>query len=232
MQYKQETIKRYLEKAKNAVSVARANIDNVHVHVSFGNRKIGKTLNYNLPAVSSCGGMCRKCGCLKYCYAIKDALRFPAVLKARAENFALLLSDSPRYWKEVAESINRHPSYGYIRFHVSGEIVNYDYFENMVKIARSFPARRFWTYTKQYEIVNAYCANNGGRSAIPSNLVIMFSNWDGYPMNNPYSFPTFTFVPDGKPLPQNVFVCGGNCDYCKQHNCGCVGGCSACVREH
>ena len=229
MKYSDDTIKRYNEKAVACVTEARANIDNIHVHISYGNRKIGKTLNVNLPAVLTCGKMCHLCGCCKYCYAIKDALRFPAVMRARCENYALLLDKPITYWREIREAIKKHPSYKYIRFHVSGEIKDTEYIWHMAKVAEEFPDRTFWTYTKQYDIINWYINRIG---ALPSNLVVMFSDWDGYPMRNPYKLPTFKFVPAEKEMPKDTFVCVGNCDYCKAHKCGCVGGQSAVVHEH
>ena len=232
MKYRAETIEKYKANLKREMRNALSNAENIHLHVSLGNKKIGKTINFNLPAIASCGGMCRKCGCAWYCYAIKDAIRFPRVLKNRVENMALLLKNEKRYWQEVRNAINRHPSFDFIRFHVSGEIMNEKYLSEMVAVARDYPTKTFWTYTKQYAIVNDDCANNGGRSSIPSNLVIMFSEWDGYPMDNRYGFPIFYFEPDGKEPPKNIFRCCGNCNICKAKKCGCVGGCSAYAMEH
>ena len=232
MMYKEETIKRYTEKACSMLAEKLLSADRIKLHLSYGNKKIGKTLNFNLPAILTCGGMCKKCGCYKYCYAIKDALRFPAVMRARVENLALLLKFPGLYWSQVRDAIRRHKSYEYIRFHVSGEIQSIEYFAELVKTARLFPERVFWTYTKQYEIVNAYCAKNGGRSAIPKNLSVMFSDWDGYPMDNKNTFPVFQFVPAEKTAPAGVYHCPGNCDICKASGRGCMNRESACVMEH
>ena len=231
MKYKAETIERYTEKARNAVQLAKSNLSNCHVRVSYGNKKIGKTLNFNLLAILTCGGMCKKCGCQFYCYAVKDCLRFPAVLRSRAINTALALYDTERYFAEIAEIIERRKSYEFIRFHVSGELIGVDYFAEMVKLAKRFQNRRFWTYTKQYEIVNSYIAKYG---ELPKNFVVMFSDWDGYAMINPYTMPTFRFYPAEKwgLIPASAFVCGGDCNYCKANKCGCVYGQSAIVKEH
>lgn len=232
MTYKLDSLKRYSEKCKVAMEEVKQDISAYHVHVSYGNKKIGKTLNFNTLAIfGGCGGMCGKCGCFKYCYAIKDAMRFPAVLRSRAINTVLSMLDRDRYFTEIAEQIERHKSYKFVRFHVSGEIRDMDYLTHMVEIAKQFPERIFWTYTKQYEIVNSYC-DKYGKESIPSNFTIMFSEWDGYPMHNPYNFPVFHFVPNGKALHENVFVCPGNCNYCKEHCCGCVAGQSAQAKEH
>lgn len=232
MKYSLETLKHYSEKCKVAMEEVKQDIGAYHVCVSYGNKKIGKTLNFNTLAIfGGCGGMCGKCGCFKYCYAIKDAMRFPAVLQSRAINTVLAMHDITRYFSEIAQIIKKHATYKYIRFHVSGEIMDVTYLAYIVNIAKMFPNKTFWTYTKQYEIVNSYC-DQYGKNSIPANLTIMFSEWAGYPMDNKYHFPEFHFIPKGQDIPKNVFICPGNCDYCKNHNCGCVNGCSAYVREH
>lgn len=234
MKYQFNTLRSYADKCRISLDKHYENVAKVHFTFSYGNRKIGKTLNINTLAVATCGAMCTKCGCVYYCYAIKDAMRFRDVLDMRARNTALLRKDRERYFAEIAEGIARHKSYEFIRWHVSGEIADVDYFAHMVDIARRFPSRRFWTYTKQYAFVNLYVAEHGGSiaAAIPSNLVVMFSNWDGFPMDNPYGFPVFYTVLKGHKAPAGFYRCGGNCDFCKEHNCGCVAGMSSCVDEH
>ena len=231
MKYSSKTLQSYNDRAHAELKKAYDNLENIHVHVSYGNKKIGKTLNFNLLAIFTCGSMCRKCGCYKYCYAIKDAMRFPAVMKNRAENTVIAKFDTDRYFSEIAQIINDNPGYKYIRLHVSGEMMHTPYFEKVVQLAKLFPDRIIWTYTKQYHIINKYISNYG---MYPSNLVVMFSDWDGYKMDNPYGLPTFRFFPKEKAdsIPENAFICPGNCDYCKEHKCGCIYGQSAVVREH
>lgn len=240
MKYQKETISRYVKKARAAVRAARVRIakqiksGKVLARVATGNKKVGKSLNINTLAVLTCGGMCSKCGCKYYCYAIKDALRFKTCMNARAVNTALALYNRERFFADVAKVISRRRSFRYIRWHVSGEIIDLDYFAGMVEIARAFPDRVFWTYTKQYGIVNSYVAEHGNdrRAAIPDNFTVMFSDWDGFPMDNRYGFPVFRFYPSGKQIPAGQFVCPGNCDICKAGACGCVAGQSASVMEH
>ena len=42
----------------------------------------------------------------------------------------------------------------FFRFHVAGDIMNYDYFEHMIEIAKNNPTTEILVFTKQYEIVN------------------------------------------------------------------------------
>ena len=110
----------------------------------------------------------------------------------------------------------------------------------MVQIAKDFPEWRFWTYTKMYWIVNDYVRNNGNNRfvAIPANLSVMFSEWDGVPLDNPYSFPVFSckLEAGNKNHPEEYFEtlyeCPGNCDICIKSGHGCVNGESGYVKEH
>ena len=88
--------------------------------------------------------------------------------------------------------------------------------------------------------MNTYVAEHGGSmaAAIPGNLVIMFSEWDGLKLDNPYGFPTFSvkMAAGNKNHPaeyfETLFRCPGNCDICKENNVGCVGGMDTYNDEH
>lgn len=127
-----------------------------------------------------------------------------------------------------------------MRWHVSGDIPDYDYLERMIKIAIDHPDFLFWTYTKNYFVVNEYVKNHSGDrfKAIPENLVIMFSEWDGMPLINPYNFPIFTCkLKEGnknhKPeYFDGLYKCPGNCDICKGIKRGCIAGENTYADEH
>ena len=106
-----------------------------------------------------------------------------------------------------------------------------DYFDNMVKIAKDFPDFRFWTYTKSYWLVNAWCKTYG-KESIPANLSVMFSYWEGLPMDNPYGFPEFRVVLKGQKKPENVKWCCGNCDVCIRNCSHCVKGETTYCMDH
>lgn len=109
----------------------------------------------------------------------------------------------------------------------------------MVRIARNHPDWIFWTYTKQYALVNQYVKTHGGskETSIPSNLSIMFSVWNGLQLFNPYDFATFVCVMKNDPEPvkaekRNCHKCPGNCDICKAEHTGCPYHVSSWVDEH
>ena len=108
-----------------------------------------------------------------------------------------------------------------------------EYLTEMVKTARMFPTVRFWTYTKFHSVVNEYVKENGGKEkAIPANLSIMFSEWTGMEMDNPYGFGTFIVVDKEQTPPAGVWHCTGDCGICIRANRGCVVNETAWVWKH
>ena len=67
--YTQETIRKYQELAKQYLDYyMSAPVEELRVHISKGNRKIGHAFNVSILAGLACGN----CGkCLMYCYDIK-----------------------------------------------------------------------------------------------------------------------------------------------------------------
>lgn len=215
----------YKRAIDKAVAHFMEQAEGIKLCISTGNSKIGHALNVSLP----CGaGYCGNCsGCSAYCYDIRDGLRYGKnVINARARNYALLKKDRDNYFEQIAQKMTRRRKNFYLRFHVGGEIPDYDYFCRMVEIARAFPHFTIWTYTKMYGFVNLYVMEHGGtrEKAIPANLHIMFSEWYPMPITNPYNFPEFRFVPKEKQPNPDIYICPGNCDICKAAGRGCIAG--------
>lgn len=226
--YSRDTLKKYTSTMKAAIKKYRTDLQTgevLKVRFSYGNRKIGKTLNISTAPIITCGN-CREC--LHECYDIKACMQYENVRNARAINTAILMEDRDEFFQQISEKISRRKVNKYVRFHVAGEILDADYLWRMINIAKEHPEATIWTYTKMYVLVNAYIKYHG---QLPENLHIMFSVWEGVPMENPYNLPTFRAIPkDCEPL--NYFKCPGNCDYCKEHHTGCVAGQSAWTYLH
>ena len=227
MTYNNNTICKYLHKMGAKVREISADVARYHVCITRGNRKIGRVLNVSLPPIFSCKHNCNECR--KQCYDIKANMQYGNVLNARARNFAILLKDRDRYFSEIEKALSPRCKRKYFRWHVGGDIVDLDYLMHMVKIARKHPDWIFWSYTKQYDIVNAYIAQFG---ALPSNLSIMFSLWDNVPCDNPYHMPTFAAYAHDDKVPSNVWRCTGNCEICISCKQGCPYGKSAWTYLH
>lgn len=194
----------------------------LNVAITKGNTKIGRVLNVSLMPIITCAN-CKVCH--GYCYDIKACLQYLNVLKARVRNTVIYMFDPARYFDQIENAIRKARKNFYFRWHVSGDIPDYFYLCEMIRIARKYPNWTFWTYTKNYKLVNKWIAENGGtKAALPSNLSIMFSAWDGLEMVNPYGLPTFGVIDPGTPVPSGKFLCPGNCDICKATNGGCIAG--------
>lgn len=227
--YKIETIRKIVSNlvAREMFYLAK-DIDDIPMCVSDGNKKIGKVMNVSLPPVVCCPNCSQ---CQKLCYDIKACNQYPnTVVDARARNLAILKKDRDEYFNRIEDKIKRRRLHKFFRWHVAGDIVDYNYFERMVEVAKNHPDFVFWTYTKAYGTVNEYLKRNG-RNAIPTNFSIMFSEWRGMPMDNPYGFPEFKVVFKDEDKPKG-FYCPGNCDICKRIHRGCIAGETTYCNEH
>lgn len=225
--YSQETITKAVTMLRNKVEEFKQ-AEDLKIVISNGNKKIGNTLNVSLAPVITCPNCSR---CVSYCYDIKAVMLYGNVLNARAKNTALLFRSRDDYFGQIEKAISKRRKNKFFRWHVSGDIIDTDYFARMCEVARKHPDFRMWTYTKNYTAVNAYCSKYG-RSAVPENLSVMFSKWEGLAMDNPYHFPVFAVVMKGQDKPHNVKWCCGNCNECIRNCSHCVKGEDVYCMEH
>ena len=181
--------------------------------ISPGNVKMGAIPSVSLPPVTTCP---KGCPCAAKCYALKLCKLRPNVRAAYAGNLSLLQEAPAAYWLQVkaAACVTR-----YFRYHVSGDILDRDYLDNMAQTARELPHTEFLAFTKNYAVVNDYLAEG---HEIPANLHLIFSEWGGgWDVPNPYNLPTAAVIFKGsKPL-DNWKICGGNCAECACQGVGC-----------
>lgn len=238
MRYKMETIKKLLALFDAIINwLMEVPLDKLHVSISKGNRKIGRVMNVSTPPILACGN-CRNCK--HFCYDIKACLQYINVRIARCRNIVILRRDRNKFFDEIDDAITRRRKNKYFRWHVAGDIIDYDYFCRMVEIAKKHTDFTFWTYTKMYSIVNQYVKEHGNdrKTAIPDNFNVMFSEWDGMPLINPYGFKIFTCkmkygnINHDDKFFDNLFKCPGNCDICKENNTGCIGYMDTYADEH
>ena len=185
---------------------------NNKISVSPGNQKMGFIPSVSLPPVVTCA---HGCTCAKKCYAAKLCRIRASVRNAYQRNLDILENDPACYWLQVkaAAMVTR-----YFRFHVSGDIPDYDYLENMIQLATELPGTRFLCFTKKYSLVNEYIDHIG---KIPANLQLVFSAWDGMHMENPYNLPVANVIFKGTEPAENWKICGGNCMECACRGMGC-----------
>ena len=228
--YTVETIRKVVKMLNEMLAFYMAMpVSEIKLCISKGNKKIGKAMNVSLPPILSCGN-CKECK--HFCYDIKACLLYAnSVISARCRNMAVLLLDRSEYFARIDAACTKRKTNKMFRWHVSGDIMDLDYFIRMVDIARKHPDFIFWTYTKMYHIVNEYC-DTFGKASIPENLSVMFSEWKGMPINNPYNFGEFRCLYLDESIPANTFYCPGNCDICKANKTGCIVNQNTCIYLH
>ena len=212
-----ETIEKRTAAFLAALKDARARLasgDLFTVHISNGNSKTGAVASVSTLPFITCPGVC-KGQCAGKCYAAKIAALRPSVLKAYAENTALLFDNPSAYWDGIAAAVR---GVRFFRWHVSGDIVNAEYVRNMSRIAESAPHCRFMAFTKRADAVNDFITAGG---VIPENLIIIFSTWGAWKPENPHALPESAVIFKGAEPADGWKICGGNCFECACRGVGC-----------
>lgn len=184
-------------------------MNNIRVHISAGNSKMGSVPSFSLPSGLTCSAeACKTCFC-EGCYARKLERFRPSVHRAYAENFALAREDLPALeaylnWFFASPSAPR-----LFRVHVSGDFFSADYLSMWLRVAASHPDTRFLAFTKQYALLQSV--------SVPANFRIVLSAWPGVelPAGLADRFPV-AWMQDGREtrVPADAFPCSGNCAAC------------------
>ena len=169
-----------------------------NIHIRDGNNKIGKTANISLPPIISCGDY----PCHKDCYAVNFYRTWPEVRKAWNANFKLAQNNRKAYFTMIRRYLLKKVP-PYFRWHVSGDILDQAYLDQMKKIATDFFFVRFIAYTKMYNLD----FNN-----IPNNLSIIISTWPGVEI--PKTNLPLAFI-EGDERISNAIKCKGLCESCR-----------------
>ena len=206
--YNEKVMAKFQEALKEAKQEVKAGKITT-ASISTGNIKMGAVPSVSLLPFITCPGRCKNT-CGGDCYAARIANLRNSVLKSYARNTALLMVKPDLYWKTVELAM---AGARFFRFHVSGDILNKEYFQNMVNACKNNSHCQVLVFTKRFEIVNAWVKENG---PVPENLHILFSGWEDMKPVNPNHFPE-TNVFEKEPE-ESWLVCGGNC-----FECGCAG---------
>lgn len=182
------------------------------ISISPGNIKMGAIPSVSLPPVVTCASGCK---CASKCYAARMCRLRKSVSAAYNRNLDILTTDPAAFWLQVkaAAMVTK-----YFRFHVAGDIVDTEYLRQMCAVAEFTGTTQILAFTKKYDLVNEYMAQGG---TIPANLHLIFSEWPGMPMENPYNFPVAHVIFKGQRPADNWKICGGNCADCACQGVGC-----------
>lgn len=182
------------------------------VSISKGNRKMGEIKSVSLPPVATCAS---NCTCAKKCYAMRMYRRYKQTKSAYDTNLECYVNNPIEYWRQVSDAMCTSR---FFRMHVAGDIPCYEYLLDMVTVASANPHCEVLVFTKRYHFVNTYL-NNGG--TIPSNLHLLFSEWEGMPMENQHNLPVAHVIFKGTEPEKNWNICTGNCLECAKANKNC-----------
>lgn len=199
----------------------------IQLCVSKANSKMGNIKSISLPRKITCP---KDAPCYSKCY-VRHFDWYPNVQESYKRNLKLWNEDPVGFELQAKAA-----AYGvfFFRWHVSGDIPSFAYLEMMCRIAKELDRTTFLCFTKRYKFVNDYISKHKN---IPANLKILFSNWPGYAMDNPYNMPVAYFrAKSGMcEAPINAYECSGHCEDCAYvgRNCWTIKpGDSIILKEH
>lgn len=208
--------------------MAKINYVEPYPRFSISNSKLGPSIpSVNQPAGITCAS---GVPCRKDCYASEHHgnYRFASVQTSLRKNLEAYLNSPTDFFNLIIAKLHMIP-YKYFRWHSSGDIVNREYFEGMVRVANECPDTKFLCFTKKYDLINTYLDEG---LEIPENLTVIFSHWGNYPVNNKYNLPTshvrfkkITNECDNSDIPEDAFECKTFCGDCVAtgYNCWLMG---------
>lgn len=186
-------------------------------HISLCNSKLGSIPSVNLPPIITCRPDA-PCAKSNLCYACKGRFRLQSVKNTLSRNLDEWKSSPDQYAQSIIDACT---NVRFFRWHSAGDIPDVSYLDMMCSIARLQKEVHFLCFTKKYEMVNAYIAQNGK----PDNLNIVFSAWGNLIPGNPHQLP-IAYIDlkseEGKSsIPESALPCSGSCNHCIQHELNC-----------
>ena len=131
-------------------------------------------------------------------------------------NLEILTNNPSDYWEQVSDAMCTSR---FFRMHVAGDIPNYEYLVDMVKTVANNPHCDVLVFTKRYDFVNNFIYYSN--MELPSNLHVIFSEWEGMNMENPHNMPVAHVIFKGQEPEENWNICTGNCLECAKKNANC-----------
>jgi len=128
----------------------------MHLKWSFANTKVSKldAVSFGIPAFESADGFktCPKAGaCAGICYARQGRYLMPNVQKAREFNLEKARGPLANFVREAVEDLKTVKN-KIVRVHDSGDFFSQAYLDAWYKIARAFPEKTFYAYTKSLHL--------------------------------------------------------------------------------
>ena len=173
------------------------------IKIADGNSKLGAIPNISTIPGKDCGNCS---ACVKGCYAVKFYKMYPNVRAAWDMNSNAAHTDREGFFAGVREYlVSKNPKW--FRWHVSGDILDQAYLDEMKAIAKDFPAVGFLAFTKMHHL-------DFGKT--PKNLTIIASMWPGLELPKNVKKLPKAWMQDGTEarVPEDAIPCPGRCDQC------------------
>ena len=167
------------------------------------NIKLRDIPNISLPPVISCK---KGCVCAKDCYATRMMVGISGgcISKCWWRNWQSYKKNPARYFETIGYAIYKlQPDM--FRWHVSGDVPDQTYLENMKALAYRFPMVKFLAFTKRTDL---------SFTDLNRNLRIVFSVWPGMEITHNVRYLPKVYLAGDKRVPKNVKSCSGRCDTC------------------
>lgn len=193
------------------------------ISISMSNTKMGCVPSFSLMPIVTCN---KSMPCTsKGCYAIKIARLRKSVAKAWRNNTTICQYNLDLFKGQMIGWLSMYQPKAF-RIHVGGDFFSVKYLLAWCEIAERFPKVKFFTFTKQYDVLRSVLSSD-----IPKNLTIILSAWlpSEYenwlpPKDLRKRFPVAWVVRNGDFSGKDITevdkhskkwrVCLGDCEYC------------------
>jgi len=176
-----------------------------NVKISGGNTKVGRIPNISLPPGCGCPS---DAPCRASCYAQKAWKQYPQTRSAWKRNWSLQRDDRDTYFDSVLNYLRaKRPKL--FRWHVSGDIPDQNYLDQVIAVARLTPETRHLAFTKRHNL-------NFEKANKINNLSIVLSMWNNYG-NTRKRMPRAWMLDPADPdprIPRSAIRCPGSCETC------------------
>jgi len=113
----------------------------------YGNSKIGHIYNFSLPAFKTCPGKTEFCS--RFCYGVRGCYAQKHTINALENNFNQ--SQQPDFCNPLKREITSIKC-KIIRIHVVGDFYSECYINQWINIAKEFPNKTFYAYTRSWRV--------------------------------------------------------------------------------
>jgi len=180
------------------------------LHISKGNKKMGKIPSSSLRPIKDCIN-CKECS--NKCYAIKAYRQYKRTKKAWDENSKLIRENESKWESGHIKWITKEKP-KYFRFNVSGDIISRKHLRLMNRTCKACPSTRFLIFTKSFKFIK-------DPKTIAENLTVVLSVFPKMKvperlksLPRAYAYNTHLDYPDNLRRFKDAIECVGGCEFC------------------